>query len=278
MTAAALWGLIGPFAVWAAAEGLTATQTAFWRTAGSALPFALLAGSRLRMPAPTLGRSAVFGVVGIATMYVAFFVAVERVGVGVAAVLLYTGPAWVAVWEWIGRRRRPATMTVVALVLAVAGAVLVSYLPEQVGRLDGLGVLAALLSGLSYSTQYTLGRRLYAEHDPAAILCVAMVVASIVIAPLARPTLPGAGAVWPLLYLSLIATFLTTLLFARGVVRVAPVRAAIVATIEPLVALIASALVLGATMHAQQMVGAALILVGVTLVVAKRESGVHGAA
>jgi DME family drug/metabolite transporter len=270
MTAAALWGLIGPVSVWGAREGLTATQTAFWRTALAAIPFALLAGGRLRMPRRTLGLTVIFGVAGIATMYVAFFIAVQRAGPGVAAVLLYTGPAWVAIYEWIARGHRPAQTTVLALLLTIAGVVLVSFLPAGLGRVDVVGIIAALISGMAYSTHYTLGRRLFSLHAAPAIFAIAMAAAALVIAPIARPDVPAPGAWPPLLYLALIATFLTSLLFARGVVQVAPVRAAIVATIEPVVALIATVLLLNATFHWQQLAGAALVLIGVTLVISSK--------
>ena len=272
MTAAALWGLIGPFSVWAAAEGLTASQTAFWRTALAVVPFGLIAGRQLRLPARALPEVLLFGVFGIATMYVAFFEAVQRAGVGVAAVLLYTGPAWVALWEWVARGHRPARVTVLALAFTVAGVVLVSYQPVETGRVNLTGVWFALLSGMAYSTHYTLGRRLFSRHHPAAVFSLAMLAAAVVIAPLARPDVPSGRAWLPLLYLAVVATFVTSLLFARGVVKVAPVRAAIVATIEPVVAVAASIVVLGGALQLRQLAGAALVLLGVTTIMAKRVS------
>ncbi len=266
MAAAVLWGLIGPFSVWAAREGLTATQVAFWRTALACLPFALWAGRRLRLPPRELVGLAAFGVFGIATMYVSFFIAVQRTGVGIAAVLLYTGPAWVAIYEWVVASRAPARATIMALLITIVGVVLLSIVPERLGAVDRLGILAALIAGLSYSTHYTVGRRFMARHGAATVLAVAMLAAAIVIAPIARPTWPAADAWPPLLFLAVIATFVASLLFGKGVVQVAPVRGAITATIEPVVAVIASILVLDARLHAQQLVGALLVLVGVTMI------------
>jgi drug/metabolite transporter (DMT)-like permease len=146
MGAAVLWGLIGPFSVWAAREGLSATETAFWRTALSAPAFALLAVFRRQWPAPRdLAGVAGFGVVGIAVMYGAFFIAVQRVGVGIAAVLLYTGPAWVGVFQWAATRRPPGRTSQVALLLTIGGVVLVSLDPANMGSFDRAGIAAGLV-------------------------------------------------------------------------------------------------------------------------------------
>ena len=267
VAAAVLWGLIGPFSVWAARAGVTAAQTAFWRTALSALPFALLAVRAREWPGSRdLLGIGFFGVVGIAVMYASFFTAVERVGAGIAAVLLYTGPAWVAVFVWVGGRHVPSRTSLLALLLTIAGVVLLSREPADIQKSDLLGIGAGLLSGVAYSAHFIIAPRYIARLNAPLVYAVAMIVATVVLAPLAQPTLPPLSAAPPLLFLSLVATFVASLLFARGVVHVAPVRAAITATIEPVVAFTASILVLGAELHLQQLLGAALVLAGVTII------------
>ena len=273
LAAAVLWGLIGPFSVWAGRAGLSATETAFWRVALSAPLFAFIARPR-RAPRPSeLAGIALFGAFGIAVMYASFFIAVMRVGAGIAAVLLYTGPAWVGVFQALVTRRLPTSAALVALFLTIVGIVLLSIDPADVGNVDHAGIAAGLLSGIAYATHYTLGRHYIARLDAAVVYAIAMTVAAVVLAPIATPGVPGRGAVLPLVYLSLIATFAASLLFARGVVQVAPVRAAITATIEPVVAAVAAILLLGATFHPQQVLGAALVLTGVTVMMVQRVPG-----
>ena len=98
-----------------------------------------------------------------------------------------------------------------------------------------------------------------------------MTAAALLISPVARPDLPAPAAIPPLIFLSIGATFVASLLFARGIVHLEPVRAAITATIEPVVATIAAVLMLGAPLTLQQLAGTALVLTGVTVIVAQRE-------
>ena len=271
LAAATLWGLIGPFSVLARDAGLTAAQTAFWRTALTALPFAWLAARRgAAIERRDLAGIIGFGAFGVAVMYVSFFVAVERAGVGVAAVLLYTGPAWVGVFEWTSRRRMPAASSLLALALTIAGVVLVSYRTDE-HVVDNIGIIAGLTSGIAYSTHYTLAPRFLTRYGAAPVYAVAMTAAALLISPIARPDLPAPAAIPPLIFLSIGATFVASLLFARGIVHLEPVRAAITATIEPVVATVAAVLMLGAPLTLQQLAGTALVLTGVTVIVAQRE-------
>jgi DME family drug/metabolite transporter len=277
LAAATLWGLIGPFSVFAGEAGLTAAQTAFWRTALTAVPFAWLAAARGgRIARSDLAGVAAFGAFGIAVMYVAFFVAVERAGVGIAAVLLYTGPAWVGIYEWTSQRRLPGASSLLALLLTIAGVVLVSYRTGE-NVVDNVGIIAGLTSGIAYATHYTFAPRYLARYGAAPVYAIAMTAAALVISPVARPGIPPAAAIGPLLFLSLGATFVASLLFARGIVRLAPVRAAITATVEPVVATVAAVVMLGAPLTAQQLAGTALVLTGVTVIVVQRGGGSSGA-
>lgn len=270
VAAAGLWGLIGPFSLWAAREGLSPAETAFWRVAVSAPLFAFMA----RLPSWPRPRDvagmAFFGVVGVAVMYVALFTAVVRVGAGIAAVLLYTGPAWVGVFQWGATRRPPTRVSLVALLATILGVVLLSIDPADVGNIDQVGIVAGLLSGVAYATHFLIARHYIARFEAPLVYATAMIVATLVLVPVATPSLPPPGALLPILFLSVVATFAASLLFARGVVQVAPVRAAITATIEPVVATVVSIAVLGATLNPQQIFGAALVLTGVTLIMVRR--------
>ena len=49
---------------------------------------------------------AAYGVFGVALFFICYVNAINLTGVAVAAVLMYTSPAWVAVisWRWMGER------------------------------------------------------------------------------------------------------------------------------------------------------------------------------
>ena len=262
--AATLWGLIAPVASLAGAAGLEPFALAFWRALIAAVLFALMARDRLwRAPRPELLRSALFGITGIATMYGAFFQSVAYNGAPLASVLLYTGPGWVALIESIGRRHRPGALTLLALALAISGVVVVSWSPAA--RISDVGLLWGLLSGLAYATHFTIAPRCIEKLGAAPTYAIAMFTGALVLLPFIGWATPPAASWGYLLYVAVGATFLASYAFAAGIVRMDPTRASVLATIEPVVATLASILVLGSRLHAQHMLGAALILTGAVL-------------
>src|SRR5690606_19471774 len=100
LAAAVLWGLIGIQSAELLAAGLGPYEIAFWRAIIASVLFAAHASvtGGLRVPRgrdiPVLGM---FALVGVTLFYSAYNLAVEAGGVSLAAILLYTAPAIVAV-------------------------------------------------------------------------------------------------------------------------------------------------------------------------------------
>src|SRR5687768_3067911 len=108
IAAALLWATIGPAARFALRAGLDPLEISFWRAAIGGLLFALHAATRgqfriARRDVPAVGG---FALLGVTIFYWSYFRAVELGGAALAAILLYTAPAWVALAAalWLGER------------------------------------------------------------------------------------------------------------------------------------------------------------------------------
>ena len=118
LLAAALWGTLGIFyKILIGVYGLSPLCLAFFRAAFSAVfllvGLALWQPGCLRVARRDLPLLVGFGLFGVAAFFFVYVNAVDRVGVAVASVLLYTAPAWVTLisWRFLGERigRRPAS-------------------------------------------------------------------------------------------------------------------------------------------------------------------------
>ena len=129
------------------ARGITPLEISFWRAAIAGLLFALHAGARGRMRVarrdlPAVGGFALFGVT---IFYWSYFRAVELGGAALAAILLYTAPAWVALAAalWLGERLTVRKSIAVALTLAGIALVALGSGSGAVGRRGGSDVARA---------------------------------------------------------------------------------------------------------------------------------------
>jgi drug/metabolite transporter, DME family len=267
VTAAVLWGMLGPVARIAFREGVEPLELGFWRAAiAGALCIAVVlsrGGARVR-PGDAPGIVG-FGLVGVALFYASYFFAVEKAGAALAAILLYTAPGWVAVASFLWLRERLTLRSVVAVLLTVAGVAGVALGTGGGARLNLAGILWGLLAGVSYATYYIVGKHYFSRYGTLTVLACMLPVGALALLPLAELQ-PRSIAAWQaIVFIGMLPTFAAYLIYGAGLLRVAPTRAATVAAIEPVVAAGAAFAFWGERFSPAGYAGAALVLAAVLL-------------
>jgi drug/metabolite transporter, DME family len=287
--AASIWGTLGFFAKILYAEGVSFEALVAVRASvgwAAMLLFVLLTwGVRSRR---VTGRDFRFlvplGLVGIGAFYLLYFFTVRESTVGTAAILLYSSPAFVALLAWIFLKESLGPLRLLALALTFGGIFLVvgGYEP---GALEvSLPVLATgLLSGLSYGLYSILGKPLAGHLEPAIILSYALGFGSVLLVLAALPTFHtlvglSSSSYALLVMLAVVHTALAFGLYTVGLKRLDAGQAAIVATVEPVVAGAIGVVLLGEELTALKVIGAILVLAGAALAQVRLEKTSRGSA
>ena len=274
--AASIWGTLGFFAKILYAEGVSFEALVAVRASvgwAAMLLFVLLTwGVRSRR---VTGRDFLFlvplGLVGIGAFYLLYFFTVRESTVGTAAILLYSSPAFVALLAWIFLKETLGPLRLLALALTFGGIFLVvgGYEP---GALEvSLPVLATgLLSGLTYGLYSIFGKPLAGHLEPAIILSYALGFGSVLLVLAALPTFHtlvglSSSSYALLVMLAVVHTALAFGLYTVGLKRLDAGQAAIVATVEPVVAGAIGVVLLGEELTALKVIGALLVLAGAAL-------------
>ncbi|HVK72909.1 MAG TPA: EamA family transporter [Kofleriaceae bacterium] len=278
LAAALLWGALGVLGKRALALGVAPLEIALWRALGGGALFAIhaaatllrlrarYASASLRMNgsffprggdlASTIG----FGVIGVSVFYSVYLLAIEAGGASLASVLLYTAPAFVALaaGPLLGERLGGPELAGVAV--TVAGVALVSLGGGTGVRVDAAALGFGLAAGATYALYYLWGKRAFARHAPAALYAIALPVGGLGLVPFVelRAHPPAAWAY--VAAMAVLSTYLPYLLYAAGLRRLAATRAAVIASIEPVVAAILAALVVGERLTLLACCGAALVI------------------
>lgn len=207
---------------------------------------------------------------------IAFFTALTYLHTAVVELLLYLYPGIVLLLSALFLRERLGLMKLLALLFAVAGSALTVgplsavALPGITGGKVVLGLVLGLSAALIYATYIVIGNRL-AAGTPADITAAVSMTATTLVFILGALLGDGATLYLPLNGwlaiggVSLFSTVIATSFFLAGLERLGPSRAAILATVEPVVTLILATLVLHDPPLWFQVVGGALILVAVVL-------------
>jgi drug/metabolite transporter (DMT)-like permease len=170
--AAVLFGLNASVSKVVLEAGVVPRQLAALRCTGVALGLLVVVGltspARLRVSWRGLRQLAVLGVVGAALIQWFYFVAIDRLPVGIALLLEFTAPVLVAVFARLVLREDVRPVVWLALVLSLAGLGLVAQVWQD-ARLDALGVAAGLGGAACLATFLLLGRHSGSVHDPVAV-------------------------------------------------------------------------------------------------------------
>ena len=274
--AAVTWGSLGIFAKMLYAEGVSfEALVAFRAGVGwlAVLAFLLLTGGARRLR--VAGRDLVFliplGLVGIGAFYLLYFYTVQESTVGTAAILLYSSPAFVVVLARLFLGEELGPVKLVALCLTIVGIFLVAgaYAP---GNLEVSPVVLAtgLLSGLTYGLYSIFGRPVAGRLGPPVILSYALFFGAALLLVAALPTLDtlaglSFGSYAVLAMLAVVHTTLAFALYTFGLGHLGAGRAAIVATVEPVVAGALGTALLGEDLTFPKVAGGVLVVAGAAL-------------
>jgi DME family drug/metabolite transporter len=204
-----------------------------------------------------------------------FFLSVLWVGVGVATVVcLGIAPVLLLVIGTVRTRRPPLVGQVVTVVLAVVGLVLVGAGGGAAAQAPhaGLGIGAALASGVAYALSAEVAAPLSQRFDGVSIATATMCVAATALVPVglavgwarSEVLMTADPASWLLIgYLGAVTMALAYVLLFVGL-RSTPAGAAVVATLlEPVTAVVIAVVVLGERLPVAGAVGAVLILMAI---------------
>ncbi len=278
LLAAVLWGTTGT-AQSLAPAGLAAYWVGALRLVVAGLFFLALllvqrmplrAGfARLSWPAVLLGGLC------MAAYNLAFFAGVKSSGVAVGtAVAIGSGPIWAGLLDTWLSRRAPALPWWCGTVLAVAGGALLVGVAE--GGLDvrPQGIVLCLVAGFSYAAYVLVNKRLVNQAPPAVGTCAVFSTAALIAAPLAALiagplTLgaTGAGGAAVLLYLGVVATGVSYLLFSHAQRHIAASTAVTLALGEPITAFVLAIAVVGEHPRPSAFAGLLMVLAGLGLVI-----------
>lgn len=296
LLAAALWGTFGVTARVALGDGVPPIDIAFWRTViaaacfaghvlvahlasrGAAIPRASDAGTRPGATAQPrrwirandLPGITLFALLGIAALYATLPLAVEAGGATLAAVLLYTAPAWVALFAALLLGERITRRTIVALCLTLAGIAGIALAGEGASRATPTAIGWGLAAGLSYASLYLFGKFYFARYSPPLVFLAALPVAALVLAPLTAFAPVTPRALVALLALGIVCTYLPYLAYGAALARLEATRTATIATVEPLIAALLAWIFWDERLPAAAYVAALLVVAGVVVMARSR--------
>lgn len=274
LTAAFLWGLIGIFTKVILAENVSALEIAFWRASFAWIFFVAhaTAARQLTVRKSDLPILLPFGFICVTLFYGSYQMAIRDVGVALAAVLLYTAPAWVALLSWLILKEEMNKAKVTCVFMTIAGVACICLGPSLFSgsgsiSLNTFGVGAGLVAGLTYALYYIFGKKYLHRYATPTIFVYALPFGALCLLPFIdfAPKSPQTWA-W-LVGIALVTSYLAFTAYYAGLKKLDATHAAVIATFEPVVAAVVAYVLFGEKFGIWGYGGSALVIAAVLLVV-----------
>ena len=266
--------------------GLSEWRMVQIRTGGAFLiliTYVLLTNAKsLKVTRKELPLLITYSLFGFAIVQFGYFIAISRMHVSMALIIEFTAPIWIVLWiKYVRKSFVPKDMWV-AISLAFIGMLLLAQVWKGM-TLDTLGVVAAFLDAFALATYFILGERLAHSRPTASLNALGFGIASAIWAiafplwtfpteiftqtinlsgPLESHSAPG----WALLlWVVLLGTILPYLCVLAGIKLLSASTSSVIGMLEPVFAGVFAWIWIGESWSAIQLVGGAIVIVGIYL-------------
>ena len=161
--------------------GLSAWRLTQIRTIGAFLILFLYVYAKnknsLRIKRKELPILISFGVFGFAAVNLLYLLAIQRLNVGIALIIEFTAPIWIALWLRFIQKKIVSRLMWWGLVIGLTGLALIA----QVWRgltLDGLGVFYALMCAFALTVYFLVGEKLVGVKSSEATMALGLGISS----------------------------------------------------------------------------------------------------
>lgn len=275
--ASVLWGVLPLFVRTLNEAGFSAMEIVCVRAYGSVLflfpGLLVVQRSLLKVKLRDCWCFVGTGIFSIVFFSYCYFRNVEVSSAAFASILMYTSPVWVTLLSMLFFKEKLNRRKGLALMMALAGCVLVSGITGGPGAVSVYGVLLGLGSGIGYGLYSIFGRfALNRSYHPMTVTAYTFLFACAGVLPfvnvpsiisrfVARPAL-----LLPALSMALFTTAMSFSLYTLGLKHMEPGRAAVLATLEPMVSTLVGAVLYKETLTIVMAAGIVLVLVSSILI------------
>ncbi len=237
--------------------------------------------SALRVRSAHLPQFFLLGIAGLAASNYFYYFAIQRTNVATAIVLQYVAPVWVLLYMLARGLQRPTAQRILGVLLAVLGcAFAVGEVAAQFSfpwlglsgvRFNTVGVIAAELAAISFAFYNVYGQHLLQAYERWTVLTYALFGAAafwlVVDPPWKIAAHHYSGPQWAFMAVfSMTSMLIPFSFYFSGLQHLDPTRAIVTSCLEPVWAILLTAILLGELVSPMQVLGMVIVLSATVLI------------
>lgn len=213
-------------------------------------------------------RSLVLGALNMGAFFALVYVAAQLLPTSIGSTIMATAPIVMMVFAWLLISERLRVLSLAGAVVGLVGVVLL--LVSGAESVDLRGVIASVAAMSMSSLGYVLAKRWGGDVDVLSLTSWQLIAGGATLVPAALiwegapPALDGA-ALAGFAYVSIVATALAFVAWLSGLRHLDAGTVSLIGLLNPVTGVLLGVLVAGETLATQQLVGLALVFVGIAM-------------
>ncbi|MDW7797514.1 DMT family transporter [Streptococcus canis] len=213
----------------------------------------------------------IYSLLGLGLNQYAYLLAIRYSNAGTATVLQYLSPILVLVFVSLKAKRLPSLSETLAIVLAIVGTAIMAFHGDLAHlAISPIGLFWGIFSALTYAYCVIKPVKLIEEWGSLLVIGLAMLMGGIVFPVVTRawryPLVLTVGNLIALVGIIGVGTLFAYTFFLKGASLIGPVKASLLASIEPVASVFFAIVLLKEFFYAIDLLGMVLILVAVLLI------------
>ena len=276
VAAGTCWGITSIFIKYLSAAGLGEMQISFLRQCFAAIAFAMIIffsdRSRFRINPKDLWLIMTVGLINGVIFNFLYYYTIIHSRASIAVVLLYTSPVFVMILARIFFKERLTTYKIAALVLTVAGCILVTGVIGEGYTPPPAAILTGVLTGLAFAMNNILTSAAVKKNPPKTVTLYTLIFSFIFLIPFSGggslidicrsdPLVPAVA-----LLMSLVTCVMAQYFFSMGLNLIESGKAAIYGAAEPVVGTLTGIFIFHEESNFLKIAGVVMVLSAIVLI------------
>jgi DME family drug/metabolite transporter len=288
LSAAVLWGFIGVLSKFLLVNSVSPTTIATLRVLIASVFFLFIVRKKISKEVRLFRfedwiRIVIFALIGVVGLELTNVLSVQSAGPSYAAVLLYSAPMWVLLYQKILEKKPTPSSAWWATGLTTAGILGLLASAQFEDHIHWSGLAWGLTSGACFAFFFVMGQKMWLRFKNQTWFALSFVVAALLLSaftPLTHLISDTTAFRWPsgvdwiyLFALSFFCTFLAYKLYSSAAQVLEPSECSVLAALEPFVASIASWFIWNESLTLGSYICGFFVIAAVTVVSVKTHSG-----
>ncbi|WP_249366898.1 DMT family transporter [Neobacillus rhizophilus] len=273
---ASLWGIIAIFVRKLASLGFTSMEIVTIRVVTAAILLGVIGICKyrpnLRVNLSDIKLFTGTGIFSIVLFNWCYFTSVNEMNLSIAVILLYTAPAFVTVLSFMFLKEKLTGLKIMSVAGTLVGCIFIAGMNSgAASSITLIGIVTGLGAGFGYALYSIFGKFALEKYSSFTVTFYTFLVASMGLIPFTALWKKGSlllsnEVLFYGIGLGLFPTVIAYLLYTKGLEKTDASIAAIIATVEPMVATILSVFLYKESFGMFQAIGVIIILLSVTII------------